>query len=70
MKKTVSDVLLCGAKWLNSQQVYCQLPINHTGMHHSEYYSDSGEEGELWYESEATGLGDLDRDNGDGDKAP
>ena len=26
-----ASVLLCGAKWLNSQQVYCQLEQGHAG---------------------------------------
>jgi hypothetical protein len=42
----------CGKQWLQSQQVYCQKPKGHDGMHESEYESDSGEEGDLWWSGE------------------
>ena len=48
---------LCSAKWLNSQQVYCQLPQGHRLMHWSEAESDAGEDCELFWGQEAVDLG-------------
>jgi hypothetical protein len=43
----------CGKQWLQSQQVYCQLPIEHAGMCESEAVSDAGEECTLYWISPA-----------------
>jgi hypothetical protein len=42
----------CGKRWLKSQEVYCALPIDHSGMHWSEAISDDGEDCELWWGGE------------------
>jgi hypothetical protein len=43
----------CGKRWLQSQQVYCQLPIDHAGMCESEAVSDAGEECTMYWISPA-----------------
>ncbi len=42
----------CGARWLLSQNVFCELLPGHAGMHESDYESDLGEEGHLWWGQE------------------
>jgi hypothetical protein len=39
----------CGKQWLQSQQVYCQLPKDHDGMHEADAESDLGEVVHLWW---------------------
>lgn len=45
----LTDDMKCNAKWLSSQQVYCEKPRSHIGMHESEYESDLGEAGTMYW---------------------
>jgi hypothetical protein len=44
----------CNNKWLQSQEVYCESPKGHIGMHESEYESDLGEAGTMYWGPEVS----------------